>query len=93
MICLAAKCTLTPDGLGHIDIQNGTTQIASFAFDGCTTLKTITLPSTLKTVGSFAFQGCTALTSVTLPASLKSIGSYAFNGQFSWNLLLCWGIS
>ena len=45
------------------------TSICDMAFGNCTTLTSVTLPSTLKRIMQNAFQLCTALTSITLPES------------------------
>lgn len=50
-------------------------------FDSCKTLKSVTLPDTIKVIGDEAFNFCTALTSIDWPASLTTIGSDAFAGS------------
>lgn len=52
--------------------------IGERAFWGCTSLKELTLPSTLKSIGDAAFWGCTSLESVELPDSVTSIGALAY---------------
>ena len=59
-------------------IKNGTNCIAGSAFDGCESLKGITIPDTVKSIGDSAFEYCTRLTSVTIPDSVTSIGERAF---------------
>ena len=44
-----------------IVVEAGVTSIGSFSFDGCTALKIVRLPDSLKKVGNAAFAGCTAL--------------------------------
>jgi len=51
--------------------------IGTSAFNGCDSLKSITLPSTLKTIYGYAFQS-SGLTGITIPASVDSIGDRAF---------------
>ena len=63
-----------------ITIKEGTTQIASSAFDGCTGLTSISIPSSVTYISYAAFDGCKGLTSITIPSSVTSIGSYAFYG-------------
>ena len=53
---------------------------AIFAFFGCSSLTSLTLPSSLQSIGDCAFSGCKSLTSLTLPSSLQSIGDRAFYG-------------
>ena len=54
--------------------------IGNQAFDGCSSLTSLTLPSSVTSIGSSAFSGCSGLTSLTLPSSVSSIGSFAFSG-------------
>ena len=49
-----------------------------WTFQSCSTLKSITLPATLKTIGQSAFHS-SGLTAVTIPASVDSIGYQAFH--------------
>ena len=49
------------------------------AFQGCTALTTIKLPSTMKSINTQAFYGCTALTTITIPKNMKNIWHDAFN--------------
>ena len=54
--------------------------IGNQAFDGCSSLTSLTLPSSVSSIGSFAFSGCSGLTSLSLPSSVTSIGESAFSG-------------
>ena len=49
------------------------------AFNGCTNLEEISLPSTLKTIGSRAFVNLRYMTSITIPEGVESIGDVAFS--------------
>ena len=75
-------CLIKVDGgyVGNYRIEENTRLIAGFAFGGCSSLTSVTIPSSVTSIGSYAFKGCTALTSVTIPSSVTSIGSYAFWG-------------
>ena len=55
--------------------------IGSYAFYECLSLKSITFPSTLKTIGSYTMYYCRALETVAFeaPSSLTSIGEGAFS--------------
>lgn len=48
------------------------------AFQGCSSLTSVTLPSTVKDIGKSAFQGCSSLTTLTWPINLVSLGDSAF---------------
>ncbi|MDO5330255.1 MAG: leucine-rich repeat protein, partial [Bacillota bacterium] len=55
--------------------------IANSAFSGCTSLTSVTIPSTVTSLGSYAFYGCTSLTSITIPATVTSLNSEAFSSS------------
>ena len=55
-------------------------KIGDLAFEGCSGLTSITLPSGLTKIGFSAFEGCSGLTSLTLPSGLTEIGFSAFHG-------------
>ena len=60
--------------------KSGIGVIGGNAFQNCTSLTKVVLPSSVVTIGDNAFQGCTNLQKLWLPATLTSIGSKAFNG-------------
>lgn len=49
------------------------TAISMRAFEECTSLKSIAIPDSIKTIGERAFENCTSLASVILPSGLKRI--------------------
>ena len=57
----------------NVVMPEGCFDVMAEAFKGCTTLKTITLPSTLTAIETSAFQGCTGLESVTIPAGVAYV--------------------
>ena len=61
------------------DMLKGYTSIESYAFIGCTGLKSIVIPDRVTSVGEYAFDGCRSLASVTIGNSVTSIGEYAFS--------------
>ena len=56
------------------------TRIYEHAFNSCTSLTSITIPSSVTHIGNYAFYSCLNLSSVTIPDSVTSIGNYAFYG-------------
>ena len=61
--------------------------IPSYAFSGCTSIKSFVLSFNLQQIDTDAFKGCTSLTSVTLPESLTDIPYGAFNDTPWYNNL------
>ncbi len=55
------------------------TTISKSAFSGCSSLTSITIPSSVTSIGSYAFSGCSSLTSIIIPDSVTSIGDFAFH--------------
>ena len=65
---------------GSYAIKEGTRLLANQAFDGCSSLTSVTIPNSVTSTGDNAFDGCSSLTSITIPNSVTSIGSGAFDG-------------
>ena len=55
------------------------TTIGNNAFQYCTSLTSVTIPNSVKSIGNNAFQGCD-MTSLVIPNSVTSIGVDAFQG-------------
>ncbi len=65
-------------GCKNTIIPNSVTAIGSYAFDGCSSLTSVTIPNSVTSIGDHAFDQCSSLTSVTIGNSVTSIGKYAF---------------
>jgi hypothetical protein len=59
---------------------NGINKIKDYAFAGCNSLASITIPNSVTNIGNYAFFSCTALTSITIPNSVTTIENYTFAG-------------
>jgi len=62
------------------DTTNGLsiTSIGDYAFEFCTNLTSVTIPTNISTIGRATFYGCTDLNSVTMPDNVNRIGGIAF---------------
>ena len=68
--------------LEDVTIPASTVQIGASAFNGLTSLTTVTINSNiLTTVADGAFQGCTNLTNISLPNTVTQIGNNAFQNS------------
>ena len=64
---------------GYMEMVNGVATPKG-AFEGLTTLKTITLGNNVKTIGAQSFKDCPLIQEINLPITTTNIGSFAFNG-------------
>ena len=73
---IAAKTDIS----GAYTIKDNTRLIADYAFNGCKSLTSITIPNSVTSIERETFSGCSSLTSVTIGSGVTSIGYYAFYG-------------
>ncbi len=71
--CNITKIEIPEEIDGH-----SVTRIDCFAFNGCTSLKSIIIPDSVTTIGYEAFEKCTSLKSIAIPDSVASIGDNVF---------------
>lgn len=84
----AAVTTLGEAFKGNTDIQyfnelqyfTGLNEISGKAFQGCTNLKSIYLPSDITRILNMAFQNCSSLRLIEIPDGVTLVYDYAFNG-------------
>ena len=67
-------------GVKRIILGDSVTTIGNSAFDGCSSLTSVTIPNSVTEIGYYAFKDCRSLTSITIPNSVTEIGWNAFNG-------------
>ncbi len=70
---------IIPQKVSYDNKEYSVVSIEHGAFSSCSSLTSITLPSSLKEIGASAFNGCSRLTSITFPSSLTKICTYAFD--------------
>lgn len=93
--------TDTPLSWSNILAQNGFTKIQTIkfincdnissinaqAFNGCSSLASITLPNSVTSINAQAFSGCSSLASINIPNNVTSIGLQAFYGCTSLTII------
>ncbi len=67
------------DSVTELKINEGVTSIAMATFSDYTSLKKVSLPSSMKSLGHLAFSNCTSLTQINLPDGLTTIDDYVFS--------------
>ena len=68
------------DGMEYV-----VTSLSEKCFSDCSSIKSITIPSSVTSLGNYCFSGCCGLTSITIPSSVTSLGIYCFS--------YCWGLT
>lgn len=62
-----------PEKAYYHGVEKNITEIDSYTFAQCTTLTSLTIPQTIKTIGKEAFISCSALSALTLPDGITMI--------------------
>lgn len=71
-----------PASFTYIGNTYTVTEIADGAFYGCSSMATLTIPSTVESIGNSAMYNCFRLTELNIPEGVKHIGEGAFNSCF-----------
>lgn len=67
--------------LTSVAIQDGTIGIANECFLGLATMKTVTIPDSVKIIGFSAFDNCTGLEFTDVVNKISYVGNWAFNAS------------
>ena len=65
---------------GNDGVEYVVTSLGASCFEGCSGLKSITIPSSVTSLGYHCFYDCEGLTSITIPSSVTSLGYDCFKG-------------
>ena len=63
-----------------VDIGNGFSSLGDEAFNGCSCLESIVIPSNVTSGGTRAFADCAMLSSIVIPHAMYTINDYMLNG-------------
>jgi len=61
-----------------VEIKEGAELIGDFAFAGCSSMSSVSLPTTLQWIGISSFEDCSGLKSIEFPSNVSDIGEKAF---------------
>ena len=64
---------------GNDGVEYVVTSLGASCFNGCSGLKSITIPSSVTSLDDYCFYGCRGLTSITIPSSVTSLGKFCFS--------------
>ena len=67
-----------PESVAYNGKTYSVISIGGYAFYGCTSLTSITIPNSVTSIGERVFSYCTSLTAITIGTGIKDIGSKAF---------------
>ncbi len=77
------NCFSNCSALAYVDLGN-VVEIESFAFENCTSLESLRLPESLRTIGRSAFSGCSNLYEIVNDSDLDIIAGSSEHGMVSY---------
>ena len=87
------NCTFMNANIVECYISEGFTEIGQSAFNTCSKLATVSLPSTVQILGSSSFYYTISLTNINWPASLTDIYDYSFYMSAIKEVILPMGVT
>ena len=63
---------------GNDGVEYVVTSLSEKCFSDCSSIKSITIPSSVTSLGAYCFYNCSGLTSITIPSSVTSLGDNCF---------------
>src|SRR5699024_1527723 len=78
LIETATKTLIAGCKISVIPDDGSVTRIGNYAYDGCTSLTSVTIPDSVTCIGRNGFAFCASLTSVTIGDGVTSIGGHVF---------------
>lgn len=72
--------TLYREKISRAIIEEGITVVGQRAFEGCTSLEEVTIPSTVNRLVAFCFNDCKSLKKAKIPEGVAKIGTMTFGG-------------
>ncbi len=76
----ADELYLNNELLTNLVIPDGITEIPTYAFMHCSSLKSVTIPEGVTSIGAWAFGYCISLRDINIPQSVTSIGIHSMSG-------------
>lgn len=70
-------------GLSQLSIPEGIVRVEDYVFYGYSTLQSVALPSSLRSIGQQSFVSCSSLEAVQLAEGIETIGNAAFQNCFA----------
>ncbi|MCM1395829.1 MAG: leucine-rich repeat domain-containing protein, partial [Corallococcus sp.] len=66
--------------LDRLELAEGTTEIKSYAFYNCSSLRSVRLPETITSIGKQVFYNCSQLNDIVIPNGVQSMSEGALSG-------------
>ena len=88
-LCVSKNLYIKDNLVEEVELTSAS-QVKSFAFYNCTSLKSLKIGDTVESIGENAFYGCTGLNFVEIGSNVQKIEENAFAGSDSINSVV-WG--